>query len=48
MVIFPGIIELPGRIAAVGWPARPLRLAHSKALNSKALNSKALNFKALN
>src|SRR6267154_2115655 len=35
MVIFPGIIEVPGRIGAVGWPARPLKLAHSKALNRK-------------
>ena len=38
MVIFLGIIELPGRIAAVGWPARPLELAHSKALNCKIWN----------
>jgi hypothetical protein len=48
MVIFPGIIELPGRIAAVGWPARPLELAHSKGFELQGLELKAWNCKALN
>ena len=49
IVIFPGIIEVPGRIGAVGWPARPLKLAHSKALNRKqGLELQRLNYKAWN
>jgi hypothetical protein len=43
MVIFPGIIAVPGRIAAVGWPARPLKLAHSKALNCEVWNCEVWN-----